>query len=73
MRIRIKQIIWFFLVCSVSAQVQEEINPPTNIKTIIFKGPTEDQFPVIKLGEPMTLEFDDLTANEQDYYYKIIH
>ncbi|WP_435624925.1 type IX secretion system plug protein domain-containing protein [Flagellimonas sp.] len=70
---RIKQIALFFLVCSVSAQVQEEVNPPPNIKTVIFKGPTEDQFPVIKLGERMTLEFDDLTASEQDYYYKIIH
>jgi len=55
------------------AQVQEEVNPPDNIKSIIFKGPTEDQFPVIKIGEPIYLEFDDLLANEQDYYYKITH
>ncbi len=40
---------------------------------MVFKGPTEDQFPVVQLGESMTLEFDDLTAKEQDYYYKIIH
>jgi hypothetical protein len=55
------------------AQVQEEVNPPDNIKSIIFKGPTEDQFPVIKIGEPIYLEFDDILANEQDYYYKITH
>ncbi|MDF0708126.1 DUF5103 domain-containing protein [Muricauda sp. 81s02] len=54
-------------------QVQQEVNPPENIKTIVFKGPTEDQFPVIQLGESMTLEFDDILANEQDYYYKITH
>ena len=54
-------------------QVMEEVNPPENIKSVIFKGPTEDQFPLIQLGESMTLEFDDLTASEQDYYYKIIH
>ena len=54
-------------------QVMEEVEPPENIKSIVFKGPTEDQFPVIQLGEPITLEFDDLLANEQDYYYKIFH
>ncbi len=73
MRLMIKQFILFFFSASVVAQVQEEVNPPSNIKTVIFKGPTEDQFPVIKQGETITLEFDDLKANEQDYYYKIIH
>src|SRR6056297_2946207 len=58
---------------SAFAQVIYEAPPPENIKSIVFKGPTEDQFPLIQLGESMTLEFDDLTASEQDYYYKIIH
>ncbi|MCB0373603.1 MAG: DUF5103 domain-containing protein [Muricauda sp.] len=73
MRYLIKHFLFLFLTGSILAQVQEEVNPPENIKTIIFKGPTEDQFPVVQLGESMTLEFDDLTAKEQDYYYKIIH
>lgn len=73
MRFLIKQIFFCLCVSSVFAQIQEEVNPPSNIKTIVFTGPTEDQFPVIKLGESMTLEFDDLTASEQDYYYRIIH
>ncbi|MEO1010848.1 MAG: DUF5103 domain-containing protein [Bacteroidota bacterium] len=73
MRIILKQIFLFFFLSSLLAQVQEEIDPPWNIKSIIFKGPTEDQFPVIKLGESMYLEFDDVLANEQDYYYKIVH
>ncbi len=55
------------------AQVQEEISPPPNIRTVIFKGPTEDQFPIVQLGEPIYLEFDDLLASEQDYYYKVVH
>ncbi|MGN7515019.1 MAG: type IX secretion system plug protein domain-containing protein [Allomuricauda sp.] len=62
-----------FVATSSFGQVLQEVNPPNNIKTVVFKGPTEDQFPVVQLGESMTLEFDDLTANEQDYYYKIIH
>lgn len=62
------------LVCFSSlAQVQFEQNPPENIKTVIFKGPTEDQFPIIQLGETVYLEFDDLSATEQDYFYRIIH
>ncbi|MCM4168622.1 hypothetical protein KCTC52924_02201 [Arenibacter antarcticus] len=67
--------IAFFIILSLTgeAQVQEEINPPSNIKSIIFKGNTDDQFPVVTLGEPIFLEFDDLFANEQDYYYKIVH
>ncbi|MEX0316204.1 MAG: type IX secretion system plug protein domain-containing protein [Allomuricauda sp.] len=73
MRSMIKQILLCFVISGAFAQVQEEVNPPENIKTIVFKGPTEDQFPVILLGESITLEFDDLTASEQDYYYKIIH
>lgn len=73
--IRFTYILFLFGLISSSAfgQVMEEVNPPENIKTVVFKGPTEDQFPVIQLGESMTLEFDDLTANEQDYYYKIFH
>ncbi|WP_421803486.1 type IX secretion system plug protein domain-containing protein [Flagellimonas sp.] len=72
---RFTYILFLFSLISSSAfgQVMEEVNPPENIKTVVFKGPTEDQFPVIQLGESMTLEFDDLTANEQDYYYKIFH
>ncbi|WP_262420275.1 type IX secretion system plug protein domain-containing protein [Flagellimonas meishanensis] len=73
MRFLIKQMWLFFFVSGIFAQVQEEVNPPTHIKTVIFKGPTEDQFPVVELREAITLEFDDLTASEQDYYYKIVH
>ncbi len=73
MRIFLKHFICLFFFQSLLAQVQEEVNAPDNIKTIIFKGPTEDQFPIIKIGEPIYLEFDDILANEQDYYYKIIH
>ena len=73
MRIFLKQFICLFFLQNLLAQVQLEVNPPENIKSIIFKGPTEDQFPIIKIGEPIYLEFDDLLANEQDYYYKITH
>ena len=73
MRIFLLYFICLLFLQNNIAQVQEEVHPPDNIKSIIFKGPTEDQFPVIKIGEPIYLEFDDILANEQDYYYKITH
>ncbi|NJB70766.1 hypothetical protein GGR42_001228 [Saonia flava] len=73
MPIKLKQIFVFLFVLPMFSQVQEEVNAPLNIKSIVFKGPTEDQFPIVQLGEPITLEFDDLLAQEQDYYYKIVH
>ncbi|WP_300027701.1 DUF5103 domain-containing protein [uncultured Maribacter sp.] len=73
MRIFFKHFICLLFLQNLVAQVQVELNSSENIKSIIFKGPTEDQFPVIKIGEPLYLEFDDILANEQDYYYKIVH
>ena len=55
-------------------QVVNETFPPENIKTIKFFGSkATDNFPVVKLGEKITLIFDDLDGNENDYYYKIDH
>jgi hypothetical protein len=69
----LKVILFLSFAAPAFSQVHEEVNAPDHIKSIIFKGPTEDQFPVVKIGEPIYLEFDDLTASEQDYYYKIVH
>ena len=56
------------------SQVVHETFPPENIKTIKFFGSkATDNFPVVKLGEKITLIFDDLNGNENDYYYKIDH
>lgn len=66
-------IVLFFLSFFGNAQV-EEINPPNYIKTISFKGSTaESQLPILKLGEPLLLEFDALLGNEPDFYYVIEH
>ncbi|MFH4964937.1 DUF5103 domain-containing protein [Gaetbulibacter sp. M235] len=62
-----------FIATTIFAQV-EEINPPDYIKTINFKGNTnESQLPVLKLGAYLDLEFDALNGNEDDYYYTIEH
>ncbi len=65
--------ILFFLTCHIIGFSQtEEILPPDFIKTITFKGSTSQaQLPILRLGEPFSLEFDALTGNEEDFYYKI--
>ncbi|OMP31739.1 type IX secretion system plug protein domain-containing protein [Mangrovimonas sp. DI 80] len=51
-----------------------EVAPPDFIKTITFKGDTqESQLPILALGQPLVLEFDALTGNEEDFYYVIEH
>ncbi|WP_340203006.1 DUF5103 domain-containing protein [Ascidiimonas sp. W6] len=68
-------ILFFFTgLLTPQSQVLTEVIEPEEIRSIIFKSKNEgDQFPILKLGDQLTLEFDDLTANENDYYYKIIH
>lgn len=73
MRIPIPSILLLLWAQTLLSQVQVEVDPPPHIKTVVFKGPTEDQFPVVELGEGIILEFDDLRAGEADYYYKIVH
>lgn len=54
-------------------QVQQEIAPPYNIKTISLIRNSENVYPYFRLGEGFTLVFDDLFGNEANYYYSIQH
>lgn len=66
-------ILFFLFTTSLFAQV-EEVNPPDYIKTITFKSNTsESQLPILKLGDPLVLEFDALNGDEDDFYYNIEH
>lgn len=71
--LRVKQ---FFLLCSFTtllfAQNTLEHPEPAYIKTVIFSKPGETlQFPLVRLDEFFQLQFDDLNADERNYYYKI--
>lgn len=73
-----KQLIIYFLFgysLGVNAQILTEKTPPEFIKTIIFKASENDksQFPIVRLNEMFTLQFDDLSGDEETYYYKITH
>ncbi|MGQ3088608.1 type IX secretion system plug protein domain-containing protein, partial [Flavobacterium sp.] len=54
-------------------QVQQEIAPPYNIKTVSLMRSSENVYPYFRLGEGFTLVFDDLFGNEANYYYSIQH
>jgi hypothetical protein len=56
-----------------SAQVENEIAPPFNIKTVSFIQNNKNQVPIFKLGDSFQFQFDDLFGNEADYYYQITH
>lgn len=55
------------------SQIENEVPPPFNIKTISFVQNNQNQVPIFKLGEGFQLQFDDLFGNEADYTYEIIH
>lgn len=66
-------ILLFVIPWILLSQVKE-VTPPDFIKTIKFKSrTTQGQLPILKLGEPLVLEFDALNANEEDFYYVIEH
>ena len=68
-----KGLLFLMLPLLCLAQV-DEVHPPDFIKSITFKGSTDQsQLPIIRLGEPLVLEFDALNGNEDDFYYVIEH
>ena len=57
----------------IKAQVQNEIDPPFNIKTVSFVQNGQNVIPIFNLQEGFQLQFDDLYGNEANYYYEIVH
>ena len=56
-----------------NAQVETEIVPPYNIKTISFVQNNQNVVPIFQLGDSFQLQFDDLFGNDASYFYEIIH
>ena len=55
------------------AQVEKEIEPPFNIKTITFVQNNQNSIALFGLNDPFEIQFDDLYGNEANYYYEIVH
>lgn len=66
-------LVFSLFYLSVTAQVQREIAPPYNIKTVSFVQNNENVVPIFRLGEFFQFQFDDLFGNEADYYSEITH
>jgi hypothetical protein len=61
------------ITAAASAQVQQEVAPPYNIKTASFMRGSENAYPLFRLGEGFEFVFDDLFGNEANYYYSLTH
>jgi len=75
---RTKVVFGFFLslviITGSLAQVEDEMPTPPYIKTVQFRGGTAfGQLPIIQLGQPLTITFDDIIGDEASYFYKIEH
>lgn len=57
-----------------TAQAVIETSPPNYIRTVIFEGADDySGVPILRLGEPFILKFDDIIGDEANYYYTIEH
>ncbi len=68
-------ILFCFLLASISqAQIELEVLQPNYIKSIVFQGNSNiSGNPVIRIGETLNLQFDDIIGDEANYYYGIEH
>ena len=56
------------------SQVAVEVAAPPYIKSVqIYSNTSQSQLPVLRLGDPLNLSFDDIIGDEADYYYTITH
>ena len=67
-------ILWSLLFFQLNSQTLEEKTEVDFVKSIVFKSEHNNlQFPLVKLNESFRLEFDDLSNQDANYYYKIKH
>ncbi len=63
-----------FFTTSIFSQENEDVLEPDFIKTIVLKPTKVNSYaPIIALGSSFIFSFDDLDAEQVDYYYKIEH
>jgi hypothetical protein len=68
--------ILIFLIVFQAAFSQEsaDVIEPEHIKTVTLRSANSNNFaPIIRLGESFKVSFDDLEADQKDYFYKIEH
>lgn len=55
------------------SQIEKEIAPPYNIKTVSFVVNGQNAVPVFNLTDRFQFQFDDLFGDEANYFYQIVH
>ena len=64
--------LYLLLVAIISySQVEKEIIPPYNFKTISFLQNGQNVIPIFRLGDSFQFVFDDLYGTEANYFYTI--
>jgi hypothetical protein len=66
-------LLFLLATAFASAQIEKEVIPPYNIKTVTFSQNGTNIVPLIKLGDAFQFSFDDLFGNEANYYYVFQH
>lgn len=66
-------ILCFIFTFATAQEVQKEVVPPYNIKTVSFVQNGNNVVPIFELGSTFELQFDDLFGNEANYYFDITH
>ena len=67
------QTMALFYFTLATAQVENEIVPPYNIKTVSFVQNKQNVVPIFQLGDAFELQFDDLYGTDASYFYEIVH
>ena len=74
MKNRLLIITFFCFNIFVFSKSKKDLAENPLIKTVVFSGGTFDsQFPIIKMNQTLFLSFDDISGEENFYYYRIIH
>lgn len=68
-----KLLLVFIFTSATAQEVQTEITPPYNIKTVSFIQNGTNVVPIFELGSTFEFQFDDLFGNEANYYFEITH
>ena len=74
MKIWIFYLSFFFTLTILYSKSKKILETNPFIKTVIFSGGSfNSQFPIINMNESLYLSFDDVSGDENFYYYKIVH
>ena len=65
------KLLFLFICINSNSQQNYTSN---NIKSVkLLNSKTNSNYPIINFKDQLELSFDDLEADEKDYYYKINH